>query len=203
MPAWLWVLIVVILLVLVIGPLLRRRASSERRQEPSGATNPELSRSVTVPEAATPVEAVAPTAAAQAAPVVAEVTATEVPTSTGATVAELPGAGFDEDPGRDPAATGQAELREDARDRGDDGYVETFGNERDDDGLSSEYGPGSLVADGNGTAPEGWTVKGNADSMLFYTPGAPSYLRARADVWFRDEETAIRAGFVPWNAHHR
>jgi hypothetical protein len=203
MPAWLWVLIVVTLLVVVIGLLLRRRAGLAGRQEPSGLSNAELSRSVTVPEAASPLEVVAPAAAAQTAPLVAEVTATEVLTSTGATVAALPETDLHEDQGRYPAVTEEAELREDARERGDGGYVETFGNERGDDGLSSDYGPGSVVNDGDGTAPEGWTVRGNADSMLFYTPSAPGYLRARADVWFRDEETAIRAGFVPWNAHHR
>lgn len=71
------------------------------------------------------------------------------------------------------------------------------------DRRASEYGPGSAVPDPTGIGPQGWTVKGNADSMLFYTAEAPSYLRLSADVWFESEEAAITAGFTRWNAHHR
>lgn len=68
---------------------------------------------------------------------------------------------------------------------------------------ASDYGPGSAVPDTAGVGPQGWTVKGNADSMLFYTADAPNYLRSAADVWFESEEAAITAGFRRWNAHHR
>jgi hypothetical protein len=51
--------------------------------------------------------------------------------------------------------------------------------------------------------PQGWTVKGNADSLLFYTEDAPGYGRAAADVWFESEEAATKAGFTRWDAHHR
>ncbi|HWI34336.1 MAG TPA: hypothetical protein VNS83_08485 [Lapillicoccus sp.] len=54
-----------------------------------------------------------------------------------------------------------------------------------------------------GAGPQGWTVKGNADSMLFYTADAPSYRRSAADVWFESEEAATAAGFTRWNAHRR
>jgi hypothetical protein len=66
-----------------------------------------------------------------------------------------------------------------------------------------EYGSGSAVPGPTGIGPQGWTVKGNADSMLFYTTDAPSYLRSGADVWFESEEAALTAGFTRWNAHHR
>jgi hypothetical protein len=105
--------------------------------------------------------------------------------------------------GDDADPTEAAELAEEARERGDDGYVETFGNERDVEGPSSEYGPNSVLADGHGPAPDGWTIKGNADSMLFYLPNTPGYARSRADVWFRDEKAAVQAGFVRWDAHQR
>jgi hypothetical protein len=68
---------------------------------------------------------------------------------------------------------------------------------------ASDYGPGSAVPDTAGVGPQGWTVKGNADSMLFYTADAPNYLRSAADVWFESEEAALTAGFTRWNAHHR
>ena len=51
--------------------------------------------------------------------------------------------------------------------------------------------------------PQGWTVKGNADSLLFYTEDAPVYGRAAADVWFDSEDAATAAGFTRWDAHHR
>jgi hypothetical protein len=51
--------------------------------------------------------------------------------------------------------------------------------------------------------PQGWTVKGNADSLLFYTEDAPVYGRAAADVWFESEDAATAAGFTRWDAHHR
>jgi hypothetical protein len=83
------------------------------------------------------------------------------------------------------------ELAEDAELRRDEGYVE------------SEYGEGTAQSGRGGVGPEGWTVKGNADSMLFYTDDAPSYRRAPADVWFESEEAAAKAGFTRWDAHHR
>ena len=54
-----------------------------------------------------------------------------------------------------------------------------------------------------GAGPEGWKVKGNADSLLFYTEDAPTYSRSAADVWFETEEAATSAGFTRWDAHHR
>ena len=71
------------------------------------------------------------------------------------------------------------------------------------DMRAPEYGSGSAVPGPTGIGPQGWTVKGNADSMLFYTTDAPSYLRSGADVWFESEEAALTAGFTRWNAHHR
>lgn len=71
------------------------------------------------------------------------------------------------------------------------------------DVTPSEYGPGSAAPGAGGAGPKGWTVKGNADSMLFYTDDAPGFRRAAADVWFADEEAATKAGFTRWDAHHR
>ena len=104
------------------------------------------------------------------------------------------------------------ELGEDAELRHDEGYVETFGNDRpdvtDDPAAAAEvpesgYGTGSSVPRRGDTGPQGWTVKGNADSLLFYTEDAPGYRRAAADVWFETEEAATTAGFTRWDAHHR
>jgi hypothetical protein len=43
--------------------------------------------------------------------------------------------------------------------------------------------------------PEGFPVKGNADSMLYHTPDSPFYDRTKAEVWFASAEAAEAAGF--------
>jgi hypothetical protein len=71
------------------------------------------------------------------------------------------------------------------------------------DQPASEYGPGSALPGPGGAAPPGWRVKGNADSLLFYTADAPGFARSVADVWFENEDAATAAGFTRWDAHHR
>ncbi|HEX3260491.1 MAG TPA: hypothetical protein VHS35_18355 [Pseudonocardia sp.] len=56
--------------------------------------------------------------------------------------------------------------------------------------------------DGAAPGPE-FTIKGNADSMLFHTPESPYYERTRAEVWFRTAEEATAAGFTEWRSHRR
>jgi len=56
--------------------------------------------------------------------------------------------------------------------------------------------------DGAAPGPE-FTIKGNADSMLFHTPESPYYERTRAEVWFRTAEEAVAAGFTEWRSHRR
>ena len=51
--------------------------------------------------------------------------------------------------------------------------------------------------------PVGFDVKGNADSMLYHSPESPWYGRTKAEVWFRDEETAAAAGFKHWDPAKR
>jgi hypothetical protein len=57
------------------------------------------------------------------------------------------------------------------------------------------YGAGSAKTGAGGSGPEGWTIKGNEDSMLYHTPESPSYKDTIAEVWFADEATADSAGF--------
>jgi len=62
------------------------------------------------------------------------------------------------------------------------------------------YGPGSADPLDNGDAPgAAYTVKGNADSMLFHDTDSPYYSRTKAEVWFDSAETARKAGFAAWN----
>ena len=61
------------------------------------------------------------------------------------------------------------------------------------------YGVGSAAPGVGGSGPEGWTIKGNADSMLYHTPDSPSYKQTIAEVWFNDEDVATKAGFTRWD----
>jgi large subunit ribosomal protein L4 len=59
------------------------------------------------------------------------------------------------------------------------------------------YGPGSHspLADVH-EAPDGYDIKGNAQSMLYHVPGSRYYKATKAEVWFTTEEAAAAAGFA-------
>ncbi|OLF10953.1 50S ribosomal protein L17 [Actinophytocola xinjiangensis] len=84
------------------------------------------------------------------------------------------------------AASASADVAEPAAD------VVVEESESDDE---HPYGAGSRAALEDGSEPEGFPIKGNADSMLFHTPGSAFYDRTVAEVWFRTEEDAEAAGF--------
>ena len=58
------------------------------------------------------------------------------------------------------------------------------------------FGEGSAAPLADGSAPEGFTIKGNKDSMKFHSVDSPWYGRTKAEVWFATEEAAKAAGFV-------
>ncbi|MHA6785327.1 50S ribosomal protein L17, sunset domain variant [Pseudonocardia saturnea] len=64
------------------------------------------------------------------------------------------------------------------------------------DSADAPYGEGSHapLADPQ-EAPEGFEIKGNADSMLYHVPGTSFYDRTVAEVWFASAEAAEAAGF--------
>ena len=63
-------------------------------------------------------------------------------------------------------------------------------------GTDHPYGEGSHAPlDDPANAPDGYPVKGNADSMKFHTPESPYYDRTVAEVWFASAEAAEAAGF--------
>jgi large subunit ribosomal protein L17 len=57
------------------------------------------------------------------------------------------------------------------------------------------YGAGSHAALEDGSQPEGFPVKGNANSMLYHEPGTSHYDQTKAEVWFATAEDAEKAGF--------
>ena len=181
MPGWLWVVIAVVLALLIYLSLRRRGGAGRHREAPAIEYLPDEDRSgegQVDPEGHVELEGHVDREGhvELQGHVERQTRAGEDPQ---ALRQEIP-----EDP---PAAP------EDADPKG--------GAQRDD--PESDYGAGSAVPGPAGMGPQGWTVKGNADSMLFYTTDAPSYLRSKADVWFESEEAATSAGFTRWNAHHR
>ena len=48
----------------------------------------------------------------------------------------------------------------------------------------------------DGSAPEGYTIKGNADSMKYHEPDGQWYDQTIAEVWFKTAEDAEAAGFT-------
>lgn len=65
------------------------------------------------------------------------------------------------------------------------------------------YGEGSADAVPHQGPPDGFTIKGNAQSMLFHTPDSPYYGRTKPEVWFRTEADAERAGFTKYTRKPR
>ena len=64
------------------------------------------------------------------------------------------------------------------------------------------YGPGSAAPLPDGSAPSAaFTIKGNADSMLYHRPDSRSYAVTGAEVWFDSEAAAQAAGFTLANTH--
>jgi large subunit ribosomal protein L4 len=57
------------------------------------------------------------------------------------------------------------------------------------------YGPGSHAPLEDDEQPDGFPIKGNADSMLYHVPGSRFYNQTKAEVWFATEADAEAAGF--------
>jgi len=55
---------------------------------------------------------------------------------------------------------------------------------------------GSAAPNEDGSAPEGFEVKGKKSTKKFYEPGAAGYAQVKADVYFRDAAAAEAAGFA-------
>ncbi|GLZ39936.1 hypothetical protein Acsp05_35600 [Actinokineospora sp. NBRC 105648] len=72
---------------------------------------------------------------------------------------------------------------------------ETPKTEAADPADEAPYGEGSHAPLADGSAPEGFSIKGNADSMLYHVPDSQFYDRTVAEVWFATAEAAEAAGF--------
>jgi len=56
--------------------------------------------------------------------------------------------------------------------------------------------PGAVKADEDGSGPEGYEIKGNAQSMKYHAPGGRWYDSTIAEFWFKSAEDAEAAGFL-------
>jgi large subunit ribosomal protein L17 len=65
----------------------------------------------------------------------------------------------------------------------------------EDPTAAGPYGAGSAEPNEDGSAPEGYTIKGNADSMKYHTPDSQWFDQTDANVWFDSVEAAEAAGF--------
>jgi len=63
------------------------------------------------------------------------------------------------------------------------------------------FGSGSHVPLPDNSAPPGFVIKGNEDSMLYHRPDSRSYRVTIAEVWFDTPERAEAAGFRLANTH--
>lgn len=101
------------------------------------------------------------------------------------------------------AAADEAAEADSADGSGDDGSGDDGSGERAVDGERHPYGEGSHApfADDRKAQPEGYDIKGNADSMLYHRPDSRSYKVTIAEVWFDTPERAEAAGFALANSH--
>ena len=63
------------------------------------------------------------------------------------------------------------------------------------DEPTNELPANAVAATEDGSAPEGYDIKGNADSGLYHVPGSRFYDRTVAEFWFKSAEDAEAAGF--------
>ncbi len=73
--------------------------------------------------------------------------------------------------------------------------IETEAIETEAASDEAPYGPGSHAALEGDAQPDGFDIKGNADSLLYHVPGSRSYKQTKAEVWFATEADAEAAGF--------
>jgi large subunit ribosomal protein L17 len=94
-------------------------------------------------------------------------------------------------PGDGPTSAQNAGAAESSQAEGD----ETVEVEESASTDEAPYGPGSHAPLDDGSQPDGFPVKGNADSMLYHVPGSSHYDGTEAEVWFDTAESAEAAGF--------
>jgi large subunit ribosomal protein L22 len=101
---------------------------------------------------------------------------------------------------RDRVARSKQQAADTGADASDDAALEDAAGDADSDGDvnavdTSPHGEGSHAPLDDDEMPDGFPIKGNAQSMLFHSPDSRYYEATKAEVWFDTEESAIDAGF--------
>ena len=79
--------------------------------------------------------------------------------------------------------------------------VEKVVHAKIDDVIEKDpYGSGSIRVTARSVAPVGYTIKGDKDTMRYFTLESPDYEVIEAEVWFANEASAEKAGFLRWDA---
>ena len=73
--------------------------------------------------------------------------------------------------------------------------VEDVQDEKVQDVVAGKY-EGSAAPNADGSAPAGFDIKGNENSMKYHTTESPWYDQTEAEVWFSSEADAEAAGFT-------
>ena len=169
--------------------------------EPHAAVHHEASRVAPAAGGTTPAGADAP--AAENAPVHhPEYTETHAPTLPGAESAAAETVLLDEEDLPAPAAPreslAEAETRQTASSSAaTEGFAAHTAEPAGHLAQDQPYGEGSAAPAADGSGPEGFTVKGNASSMIYHDENSPSYDETVAEVWFVSAAHAEAAGFRP------
>jgi len=65
----------------------------------------------------------------------------------------------------------------------------------EDAAPAADLPAGAAAPTTDGSAPEGFEIKGNADSMLYHVPGSRFYDQTVAEIWFATADDAEAAGY--------
>ncbi|WP_427888795.1 50S ribosomal protein L17 [Kribbella sp. GL6] len=90
------------------------------------------------------------------------------------------------------AAAAETKVEDKVQDKVEDAPAE---DAKVQDVVAGKY-ENSAAPNADGSAPEGYTVKGNEDSMKYHTTESPWYDKTVAEVWFKTAEDAEAAGFA-------
>lgn len=102
-----------------------------------------------------------------------------------------------EAPAADAAAEAKTEAPAEAKTEAKtEAATEAPAEAKADEKSEAPYGADSAAALEDGSAPEGFEIKGNENSKKFHASTSPWFERTNADVWFRTAEAAEAAGFV-------
>ena len=207
MPSWVWIIIVLLLTGAVVGSVVRSRGGAEERE-------PEADPETTAPHTGEVPAETSLVGAGGIAPMSEWESAAPAGTVSGNDV----GGAVVEDARPGPAASAPTTDWEPSdpglTSSGADAEPETIAAEPSSPldtvapvatgrRSTSDYGAGSALPGDDGSGPEGWTIKGNIDSMLFHTRESPGFSRMRPAVWFEDEASAEAAGFLRWDHNRR